>query len=69
MCPHQEVNDEFVRIVKLAEKVIGDQGKAREWLHKANRSLGENIPISLLFTKRGVNQVENLLNQIRYGIY
>ncbi len=56
-------------VTRLAEDVLGSLDKARAWLHKKNRALGGSSPISILDTEIGERQVEDVLNQINYGIY
>jgi len=55
-------------ITCLATVVLGSLEKARAWLHKGNRALGGDSPVSFLDTEIGVRQVEELLNRINYGI-
>lgn len=56
-------------ITSLAAETLGSLEKARVWLHKENRALGEQSPISLLDTEIGERQVEDLLNRINYGVF
>lgn len=55
-------------ITRLATVVLGSLEKAKAWLHKDNRALGGNSPVSFLDTEIGERQVEDLLNRINYGI-
>jgi putative toxin-antitoxin system antitoxin component (TIGR02293 family) len=49
--------------------MIGNAGKASEWLRTPNRALGGLAPIDQLDTDLGVREVENILGRIAYGVY
>jgi putative toxin-antitoxin system antitoxin component (TIGR02293 family) len=49
--------------------VFGDIEKARVWLKRPNDGLGGEIPLNLLDTDIGSQQVEDELHRINYGIY
>lgn len=55
-------------IACLATATLGSLEKARTWLHRENRALGGDTPISVLDTEIGERQVEELLNRINYGV-
>jgi len=55
------------RIYTLAKEVFGDAGKAAEWLKRPNRALGKEVPLRLLDTDAGTEQVERELRQIQHG--
>jgi putative toxin-antitoxin system antitoxin component (TIGR02293 family) len=55
------------RIYALAVEVFGDSGKAAEWLKRPNRALGKELPLWLLDTDAGTQQVERELRQIQHG--
>jgi len=56
-------------VVAAATKALGDRDKARKWLRRPNRALGGVIPLSLLGTQPGLQQVEQVLGRIEYGEY
>ncbi len=56
-------------ILAAATKALGDRGKAGKWLRRPNRALGGAIPLSLLSTQPGLQQVEQVLGRIEYGEY
>lgn len=67
-----EESDRLVRLAKVAaaaEDVLEDQGNAGRWLQKPNRALGGAIPLDLLGTDLGADQVETILVRIDYGVY
>ncbi len=59
----------YTRHLKWASEVLGSLEKARQWLHRHNRALGGEPPISQLDTEIGERQVEEVLLRISYGIY
>ena len=57
------------RVAAQAEDVLNDHQKAGRWLQKPNRALGGAIPIDLLSSDLGADQVETILGRIEYGVY
>lgn len=57
------------RITALAVDVLGDAERAAHWLQRPNRALGGTIPLALLDTDLGAQQVEYLLGRIGHGIF
>jgi putative toxin-antitoxin system antitoxin component (TIGR02293 family) len=55
------------RIYALAVEVFGDSSKAAEWLKRPSRALGKELPLRLLDTDAGTQQVERELRQIQHG--
>jgi putative toxin-antitoxin system antitoxin component (TIGR02293 family) len=55
------------RIYALAVEVFGDSGKAAEWLKRPSRALGKELPLTLLDTDAGAQQVERELRHIEHG--
>jgi putative toxin-antitoxin system antitoxin component (TIGR02293 family) len=55
------------RIYQLAVSVFGDEKKAAEWLKRPSRALNNELPLRLLDTDAGTQQVEQELRQIEYG--
>jgi len=55
------------RIYMLAVEVFGDGGKAAQWLKRPSRALANELPLKLLDTDAGTQQVERELRQIQYG--
>jgi putative toxin-antitoxin system antitoxin component (TIGR02293 family) len=56
-------------VLLQASKVLGSLEKARDWLNRPNRALGNEPPISRLDTEIGKREVEDVLNRITHGIY
>ena len=59
----------LVGIAARAEDVLGSAEKAREWLTRPNRALGQVSPLSLLDTDEGARQVEAVLGRIEHGVW
>ncbi len=59
----------FSRILAHAEAVLGSSTNATQWLHRPNRALNGAIPLGLLDTDIGANQVDDVLGRLEYGIF
>ena len=55
------------RIYTLANDVFGSGEKAAEWLKRPSRALANELPLNLLDTDAGTQQVERELRQIQHG--
>jgi putative toxin-antitoxin system antitoxin component (TIGR02293 family) len=55
------------RITDLASKMLGDSGRAKEWLRAPSRYLGGKTPLAMLATEVGTHLVEQSLYAIGYG--
>lgn len=65
------VSDRLYRIASilaLATETLGSREKAVRWLHKPNRTLSGDTPLSRLDTQIGYEQVEDVLFRIEHGI-
>ncbi len=59
----------LARIAARAVEIIGSEEKVSLWLHRSNRALGSQTPLSLLDTDLGACQVEQVLGRIEHGVY
>ncbi|SEP09591.1 putative toxin-antitoxin system antitoxin component, TIGR02293 family [Rhodospirillales bacterium URHD0017] len=59
----------FAEIVARATTVFGSQDAAEKWLSEPARAFEGKKPIELLATQPGTQLVEDLLQQIDYGVY
>ncbi len=57
------------RTLAHAASVLGTVEKARLWLKRPSRALGDETPLTLLDTDVGTRQVEETLLRIVYGIH
>jgi len=55
------------RIYTLAVDVFGNGEKAAQWLKRPSRALANELPLRLLDTDAGTQQVERELRQIQHG--
>src|SRR5436305_10203711 len=65
-------SDRTVRLARVyanAVEMIGDEGKAVDWLRTPNRALGGERPLDKLDTDIGAREVEDILGRIAYGVY
>lgn len=58
----------LARIYSIAKSVLGDEYGASEWLQKAQWGLGGRVPLDLLGTDPGADEVEKVLSRIEHGI-
>jgi len=58
-----------VRVMELAERVLGEKERAQRWLRKPNRTIGGIVPLDLLESESGAILIEQTLHQIDHGIY
>jgi putative toxin-antitoxin system antitoxin component (TIGR02293 family) len=57
------------RVASYAEEVLGTREKAGRWLRTPNRALGGAVPLELLDTDLGAQQVEQILGRVEYGVF
>ena len=65
-------SDRLVRVARIAssaEEVLETREKAGRWLQKPNRALGGAMPIELLRSDLGAEQVATILVRIDHGVY
>ena len=55
------------RILDLATDVLGEQTKGARWLTSKSRALGGEVPLHMLDTDGGTQQVQQELHQIEFG--
>lgn len=58
-----------VRVVARAQTVLGDLPTALDWLSSPNRALDGELPLGLLDTDLGADQVLQVLGRIEFGVY
>ncbi|HEU4616639.1 MAG TPA: antitoxin Xre/MbcA/ParS toxin-binding domain-containing protein [Gammaproteobacteria bacterium] len=57
------------KIIALAEEVMEGVDNAMSWLRRPQPGLGGEVPLDLLVTQAGADEVEALLRRIDYGVY
>ncbi|MBI4689586.1 MAG: DUF2384 domain-containing protein, partial [Nitrospirae bacterium] len=58
----------IARIFALAVSVLESEEMARKWMHRPQRGLGGRVPIQVIQTEAGVQEVEDLLEKIEFGV-
>jgi putative toxin-antitoxin system antitoxin component (TIGR02293 family) len=59
----------LARVLAAATQIFGNREKARDWLVAENRALGGALPIELLDTGIGFQEVIDVLQRIEHGVY
>lgn len=66
-------SDHVVRIARLLalarELMAGDSDAASDWLTTPHRLLGDETPLRLAATETGGREVEQLIGQLRHGVF
>jgi putative toxin-antitoxin system antitoxin component (TIGR02293 family) len=65
-------SDRLLRVARVAtsaEDVLGAQAKAGRWLQTPNRALAGAVPLDLLDTDLGAEEVMTILGHIERGVY
>jgi len=65
-------SDKVIRYSRLLQQAVdffGDIEKARGWLKHPQYGLGGAVPLDYAKTETGAREVENLLGQMKYGVY
>jgi putative toxin-antitoxin system antitoxin component (TIGR02293 family) len=57
------------KILAIAEEALETPDNAMSWLRRAQPALAGRVPLELLVTQAGADQVETLLRRIDYGVY
>ena len=57
------------KVVAVAEEALEGAGNAMQWLRRAQPALGGAVPLDLLVTQAGADEVETLLRRIDFGVY
>jgi putative toxin-antitoxin system antitoxin component (TIGR02293 family) len=58
----------IARIFALAVSVLESEEMARRWLHREQRGLGGRVPIQVIQTEAGAQEVADLLEKIEFGV-
>jgi len=61
--------ENYEKIMRLAEKTLGNKENAKEWMSSPCEPLGYVKPIDLLETDEGTHEVENILGRIVHGVF
>lgn len=50
-------------------EVFEDHDKFNRWVQTSNRALGDQIPLDLMDTIFGIDEVRNIITRIEHGVY
>lgn len=59
----------LARVAAHASDVLGDRAAALRWLTRPNRALAGEVPLRLLDTDVGAEEVMEVLDRALYGVY
>ncbi|WP_310486777.1 antitoxin Xre/MbcA/ParS toxin-binding domain-containing protein [Chamaesiphon sp. VAR_69_metabat_338] len=59
----------LARVAAQAQEIFESADTATSWLKRPNRGLNGRVPVDLLDTDAGTEQVVELLDRIEYGVY
>jgi putative toxin-antitoxin system antitoxin component (TIGR02293 family) len=57
------------KTIAIAEEVLEGTANAMSWLRRSQPGLDGQVPLHLLVTQAGSDEVETLLRRIDYGVY
>lgn len=57
------------KAIAIAREVLESEHNAMSWLRRAQPALNGQVPLDLLVTHAGTEEVETVLRRIDYGIY
>jgi putative toxin-antitoxin system antitoxin component (TIGR02293 family) len=57
------------KVLTIAEEALEGADNAMSWLRRAQPALAGRVPLELLVTQAGADQVETLLRRIDYAVY
>lgn len=55
-------------VAQLVQQTFGDQEKAVSWMTKPCKALGDSVPLELIKTETGRQQVRDVLVRIDHGV-
>jgi len=56
-------------IYRFGYEVFGDRDKFNKWVMSPNRSLGNRIPLAVMDTVFGMDEVKSIIGRIKHGVY
>lgn len=66
-------SESFLRVFRVLQEATemcrGDRQEAQKWLRTPAAALGGHLPIELLDTEVGADQVLNIIRAVRWGVY
>jgi putative toxin-antitoxin system antitoxin component (TIGR02293 family) len=59
----------LARIYAMASEVLGGIDQAKKWLHSPQMGLNNRLPLDLISTEAGSQEVKDLLGRIEHGVF
>jgi putative toxin-antitoxin system antitoxin component (TIGR02293 family) len=59
----------FSKVLAVAAEVLQSEEGAVGWLRRAQPGLGGDVPLDLLVTQAGADEVETVLRRIQHGVH
>ncbi|MBI1823362.1 MAG: DUF2384 domain-containing protein [Nitrospirae bacterium] len=59
----------LARIYAMASEVLGGIDQAKKWLHSPQMGLNHRLPLDLISTEAGSQEVKDLLGRIEHGVF
>ncbi|MFP5078948.1 antitoxin Xre/MbcA/ParS toxin-binding domain-containing protein [Pedobacter sp. JCM 36344] len=56
-------------IYRFGYQVFGNHDKFNKWVQVSNRALGNRIPLEVMDTIFGIDEVKNIIGRIQHGVY
>lgn len=56
-------------IYRYGYEVFEDRDKFNKWIQTSNRALGDRIPLDVMDTIFGLDEVKNIITRIEHGVY
>ena len=65
----EDLLEKIAKIVDRAIEVFNNESVAKSWLRTPNPYLGDLIPLNMLESAEGIEEVLDMLGRIDYGVY
>ncbi|HMI04851.1 MAG TPA: antitoxin Xre/MbcA/ParS toxin-binding domain-containing protein [Pedobacter sp.] len=56
-------------VYSFGYQVFGDHDKFNKWVQTVNRALGNRIPLEVMDTIFGIDEVKSIIGRIQHGVY
>ncbi|NQX54470.1 DUF2384 domain-containing protein [Pedobacter panaciterrae] len=56
-------------VYRFGYQVFGDHEKFNKWVQTTNRALGNRIPLDVMDTIFGIDEVKSIIGRIQHGVY
>ncbi|QPH40763.1 type II RES/Xre toxin-antitoxin system antitoxin [Pedobacter endophyticus] len=59
----------LMEVYNYGYKVFEDREKFNRWIQSNNRALGNRVPLDVMDTIFGIDEVKNIITRIEHGVY